>query len=130
MAQSERSQQAGYPKNNDTGNELSTEQSSIRSNLRSRFAVNNTVLADDVNNLRTLMNAFQRHYHRYTDYDRIQTYGNNGSTGSRDVDTSILGGYSDPGTVSVGTVISASYINGHVNAANALRSHNHAIDDA
>jgi hypothetical protein len=130
MAQSERSQQAGYPKNNDTGNELSTEQSSIRSSLRSRFAVNNTVLADDVNNLRTLMNAFQRHYHRYTDYDRIQTYGNNGSTGSRNVDTSILTGYSDPGTVSAGDTISASYINGHVNAANTLRNHNHAIDDA
>lgn len=130
MAQAERSQQTGYPKNNDTGNALSAEQSTIRSNLRTRFAVNNTVLADDVNNLRTLMNAFQRHYHRYTDYDRIQTYGNNGSTGSRDVDTSILTGYSDPGTVSAGDTISASYINGHVNAVNVLRSHSHAIDDA
>lgn len=130
MAQSERSQQGGYPKNNDTGNELSTEQSGIRSSLRARFVTNNTVLASDVNNLRTLLNAFQRHYHRYTDYDRIQTYGNNGSTGSRDVDTSILGGYSDPGTVSAGDVITTSYVNGHVNAANALRNHNHAIDDA
>ena len=130
MAQSERGQQGGYPKNNDTGAELSSEQSGIRSSLRSRFVTNNTVLADDVNNLRTLLNAFQRHYHRYTDFDRIQTFGNNGSTGSRNVDTSILGGYSDPGTVAAGNVITTSYINGHVNAANALRNHNHAIDDA
>lgn len=123
-------QQAGFPKNVDTGNELSVEQSAIRSSLRSRFVAGNVIQASDFNNLRTLMNAFQRHYHRYTDIISLKTYGNTGGTSSRDVDTSLLGGYSDPGTVSSGSTVTASYINGHVNAVNALRSHNHAIDDA
>lgn len=123
-------QQAGYPRNYDSGSELSAEQSTIRSNLRSRFVAGNVIQASDINDLRTLMNAFQRHYHRYTDYQNIKTYGNNGvGTTARDVDTSILGGYADPGGVSVSNPITASYINGHVNAVNALRSHYHDIDD-
>jgi hypothetical protein len=75
------------------------------------------------------MNAFQYHYHRYTDYNAIQTYGNNGYTTVRDVDTYQLGGYADPGGISTSDTITASYINGHVNAANAIRSHYHDIDD-
>jgi hypothetical protein len=123
-------QQTGYPKNIDTGNELVNEQSTIRSNLRSRFVSGNLIQASDFNDLRTLMNAFQRHYHRYTDIISLKTYGNTGGTSSRDVDTSLLTGYTDPGTVSSGSTITASYINGHVSAVNVLRSHNHAIDDA
>ena len=123
-------QQAGYPKNNDSGNELVNEQSTIRSNLRSRFVAGNLIQASDLNDLRTLMNAFQRHYHRYTDITSLKTYGNTGGTSSRDTDTSLLGGYTDPGTAASGSTVTASYINGHVSAINALQSHNHAIDDA
>jgi len=120
------------PRNVDTGSYLSAEQAGLRSSLRSRFTAGNVITANDINNLRTLFNAFSRHYHNYSDYGAIATYGNNGPRTqgpvSRNTDTG-TSGYGDPGGVGSGSTITAGTINGFVNAVNALRSHNHSIED-
>ena len=130
MASTDRSQKDGYPKNVDTGSTLTDEQSTNRTTLRSRFAAGNVISASDFNTMRTVLNAFQRHYHRYDDYIAIHTYGNNGGTnGPYDRDTSLVPGYTDPGSVTAGTTALASHYTNLASGANVLQSHNHTIDD-
>lgn len=131
MASDNRTQNES-PRNVDTGNYLSDEQSALRASLRSRFTAGNVITADDINNLRTVLNAFSRHYHNFSDYGAIATYGNNGPRTqgpvSRNTDTG-TSGYGDPGGVTGGNSITTGTINGFVNSVNALRSHYHSIED-
>ena len=129
MPQTVANQNAGFPLNYDSGQNLDTGVAlSYRNHLRARFVAGNTIVRDDFVNLDALLYTFYRHYHQYVDYNRIHEYGNINDTAARNVNTDPIPGW--PGTSSPSdAVITAAYINQHVNAANALRSHYHPIDD-
>jgi len=124
------SQNAGFPLNYDSGQNLDTGVAlSYRQELRARFVAGNTIQRQDFITLSNLLYTFYRHYHQYVDYDRIFDYGNNGSTSARNVNTDPIPGWTAPGIPDPASIVTATYINQHVTAANALRSHYHPIDD-
>ena len=130
MPQTAANQNAGFPLNYDTGQNLDTGVAlSYRQELRARFVAGNTIQRQDFITLSNLLYTFYRHYHQYLDYNRIQDYGNNGSTASRNVNTDPIPGWTAPGIPDPASIVTATYINQHVTATNALRSHYHPIDD-
>jgi hypothetical protein len=100
--------------------------------LRAAIASGSTIYANDLNRISTLINNLNGHYHNYTDYYQIATYGNTGdrttyseskNTGGPD---SIL---ASPTDTAANTSITAARHNQLKDSINTLKEHYHLIDD-
>jgi hypothetical protein len=100
--------------------------------LRSAVAAGNTIFANDLNRIATLINNMNGHVHTYDDAYQIATYGNTGDRGSYYVDkntNSINASINAPTNTASNTTITASRHNELRAAINELRVHVHGIDD-
>lgn len=102
------------------------------SSLRTAVASGNTIYANDLNRIGTMINDMNGHYHTYTDQYQAATFGNNGdratyteskNTGGPDSITS------SPTDTAANTTITASRHNELKDSINAVRQHYHEIDD-
>jgi hypothetical protein len=110
----------------------SGDQAAELASLRSAVATGNTIFANDLNRIGTLINNMNGHYHSYDDAWQLATFGNNGdrnnyienkNTNSIDATTSA------PTNTAADTSITASRHNELRDAINQLRVHFHGIDD-
>ena len=107
--------------------------------LRSKLVSGRIVYAADINQLISLWNRFNDHYHRTDDLYGIDNYGNVGSYGGggaydyANEPTYRLqdggGWYGDQGGVSTSTVFSASLHNEFAARFNSTNGHAHLFDD-
>lgn len=100
--------------------------------LRSAIQAGNTVYANDLNRIGTLINNMNGHYHTYDDAYQLATYGNNGDRNNyyRDVNSSGADATtSAPTNTAADTTITASRHNELRDAVNQIRSHYHTVDD-
>jgi hypothetical protein len=107
-------------------------QASEIASLRSAVAAGNTIFANDLNRIATLINNMNGHVHTYDDAYQLATFGNTGDRGQYYVDkntNSIDATTSAPTNTSSDTTITASRHNELRAAINELRVHLHGIDD-
>jgi hypothetical protein len=101
--------------------------------LRAAIASGQTIYANDLNRIGTLINNMNGHYHTYDDYWQIPTFGNNGDRttyGPEDKNTnSIDAVITAPTDTASNTTITASRHNELKTALNVLAYHLHGIDD-
>jgi hypothetical protein len=101
--------------------------------LRAAIASGQTIYANDLNRIGTLINNMNGHYHTYDDYWQIATFGNNGDRttyGPQDQNTnSIDAVITAPTDTASDTTITASRHNELKTALNVLAYHFHGIDD-
>jgi hypothetical protein len=100
--------------------------------LRNAVAAGNTIFANDLNRIATLINNMNGHTHTYDDAYQLATFGNNGDRGNyyRDTTTnSIDAVVSAPTDTASNTTITASRHNELRAALNVLAYHFHGIDD-
>jgi hypothetical protein len=100
--------------------------------LRGAVAAGNTIFANDLNRIATLINNMNGHVHTYDDAYRLATFGNNGDRGNYYVDkntNTIDAVTSAPTNTASDTTITASRHNELRAAINELRVHLHGIDD-
>ena len=100
--------------------------------LRSAVAVGNTIFANDLNRIATLINNMNGHYHTYDDASQLATFGNNGDRNNYfrlTYTNSINAVISAPTNTTSDTTITASRHNELRAAINELREHFHGIDD-
>lgn len=100
--------------------------------LRSAIQAGNTVYANDLNRIGTLINNMNGHYHTYDDAYQLATYGNNGDRNNyyRDVNSSGPDAATTaPTNTAADTAITASRHNELRDAINQIRSHYHTVDD-
>jgi hypothetical protein len=100
--------------------------------LRSRMASGQTIYAEDINSLASLINNMNGHYHTYDDARQLKTYGNNGDKVNyyEDKITGYLVGVTDVATnTAADTSITAARHNELAASVNILRIHKHIIDD-
>ena len=109
-----------------------TDQAVELASLRTAIQAGNTIFANDLNRVATLINNMNGHYHTYDDAYQLATYGNTGdrnnyienkNTGGPDATTTA------PTDTASNTAITASRHNELKDAINQLRYHNHSIDD-
>jgi hypothetical protein len=107
-------------------------QASEITSLRSAVAAGNTIFANDLNRIATLINNMNGHVHTYDDAYQLATFGNTGdrnnyfenkNTNNIDAVTSA------PANTASDTTITASRHNELRAAINELRVHFHGIDD-
>jgi hypothetical protein len=100
--------------------------------LRNAVAAGNTIFANDLNRISTLINNMNGHVHTYDDAFQLATFGDNGdrnnyfenkNTNNIDAVTSA------PANTASDTTITASRHNELRDAINELRVHFHGIDD-
>ena len=100
--------------------------------LRAAIDVGNTIFANDINRVATLINNMNGHYHTYDDAYQLATYGNTGdrsnyyedkNTGTPDA---VINLTTD---TAVNTSITATRHNQLATAINTLKSHYHEIND-
>jgi hypothetical protein len=100
--------------------------------LRTAVAAGNTIFANDLNRIATLINNMNGHVHTYDDAFQLATFGNTGdrnnyfenkNTNNIDAVTSA------PTNTASDTTITASRHNELRAAINVLRAHFHGIDD-
>jgi hypothetical protein len=100
--------------------------------IRASIASGQTIYANDLNRIATLINNMNGHYHTYTDDYQLATFGNTGdrTNYSEDKDTNgpdqILAAPTD---TAADTSITASRHNELKDSINTLRSHYHEIND-
>jgi hypothetical protein len=107
-------------------------QASEITSLRSAVAAGNTIFANDLNRIATLINNMNGHVHTYDDAYQLATFGNNGDRGNYYVDkntNTIDAVTSAPTNTASDTTITASRHNELRAAINELRVHFHGIDD-
>ena len=100
--------------------------------LRSAVSAGNTIFANDLNRIATLINNMNGHYHTYDDAYQLATYGNTGDRNNYYVDkntNSIDATTSAPTNTAANTNITATRHNELASAINQLRVHYHGIDD-
>lgn len=125
MAQSERTAKALVWTN-------SGSQATELNSLRTAISGGNTIFANDLNRIGTLINNMNGHYHTYDDAYQLATFGNTGDRtdyyedkNTNNID-SIL---SAPTNTAANTSITAARHNELRDALNTLRQHFHGIDD-
>jgi hypothetical protein len=100
--------------------------------LRAAIASGQTIYANDLNRIGTLINNMNGHYHTYDDAYQLATYGNNGDRNNyyEDKNTnSIDQVVTAPTDTASNTTITASRHNELQYALNVLAYHVHGIDD-
>jgi hypothetical protein len=100
--------------------------------LRNAVSAGNTIFANDLNRIATLINNMNGHVHTYDDAYQLATFGNTGDRGNYYVDkntNSIDATTSAPTNTASNTTITASRHNELRAAINELRVHSHGIDD-
>lgn len=101
--------------------------------LRAAIQSGNTIYANDLNRIGTLINNMNGHYHTYDDAYQLATYGNNGDRNNyyRDTNTNGLdsGPTSAPTNTASDTLITASRHNELRDAINVIAWHSHGVDD-
>ena len=125
MAQSERTAKAlNWTNSGSQAGEIAS--------LRGAVAAGNTIFANDLNRIATLINNMNGHVHTYDDAYQLATFGNNGDRGNYYVDkntNNIDAVTSAPTNTASDTTITASRHNELRAAINELRVHLHGIDD-
>jgi hypothetical protein len=110
----------------------STDQAAELASLRTAITAGNTIFANDLNRVATLINNMNGHYHTYDDAYQLATFGNTGDRGNyyENKNTSTPDAItSAPTDTASNTTITASRHNELANALNQLRAHYHEIDD-
>jgi len=101
--------------------------------LRAAIASGQTIYANDLNRIATLINNMNGHTHTYDDYWQIPTFGNNGDRttyGPEDKTTNNIDQVYDVSTnTATGAEISAARHNELQFSLNVLAYHVHGIDD-
>jgi hypothetical protein len=100
--------------------------------LRSAVSAGNTIFANDLNRIATLINNMNGHYHTYDDAYQLAAYGNTGDRNNYYVNkntNSIDATTSAPTNTAADTNITATRHNELASAINQLRVHYHGIDD-
>ena len=100
--------------------------------LRNAVSTGNTIFANDINRIATLINNMNGHVHTYDDAWQLATFGNNGDRNNyfEDKNTnSIDATTSAPTNTASDTTITASRHNELRDSLNQLRVHFHGIDD-
>jgi hypothetical protein len=109
------------------------DQTAELASLRTAIQSGNTIFANDLNRVATLINNMNGHYHTYDDAKQLATYGNTGdrnnyyvaiSTGVAQDTTSA------PTNTAANTAITASRHNELKDAINNIRNHNHELGDS
>jgi hypothetical protein len=109
------------------------DQAAELASLRTAIQSGNTIFANDLNRVATLINNMNGHYHTYDDAKQLATYGNTGdrtnyvvaiSTGVAQDTTSA------PTNTAANTAITAARHNELKDAINNIRNHNHEIGDS
>ena len=109
-----------------------TDQAAELTSLRTAIQSGNTIFANDLNRVGTLINNMNGHYHTYDDAYQLATYGNTGDRNNYYIDKTTGGPDATttaPTDTAANTAITASRHNELRNAINELRYHNHSIDD-
>jgi hypothetical protein len=108
------------------------DQAAELASLRTAIQSGNTIFANDLNRVATLINNMNGHYHTYDDAKQLATYGNTGdrtnyivtiSTGVSQDTTSA------PTNTAANTAITAARHNELKDAINNIRNHNHELGD-
>jgi hypothetical protein len=109
----------------------SDSQASEITSLRSAVATGNTIFANHLNRIATLINNMNGHVHTYDDAYSLKTFGNTGSSSPlEDKNTNNIDAVtSAPTNTASDTTITASRHNELRDALNQLRVHFHGIDD-
>jgi hypothetical protein len=100
--------------------------------LRAAIASGSTIYANDLNRISTLINNMNGHYHNYSDYYQIPTYGNTGDRNTYSEEKNTGGPdatITAPTNTAANTAITASRHNELKDSINAIRQHYHSIDD-
>jgi hypothetical protein len=100
--------------------------------LRNAVSAGNTIFANDLNRIATLINNMNGHVHTYDDAWQLATFGNNGDRNNYFVDkntNNIDAVNSAPTNTASDTTITASRHNELRDSLNQLRVHFHGIDD-
>jgi hypothetical protein len=99
--------------------------------LRTAITAGNTIFANDLNRVATLINNMNGHYHTYDDAYSLKTYGNTGSSSPLETkNTSAPDAItSAPTDTASNTTITATRHNALATSVNELRAHYHTIDD-
>ena len=108
------------------------DQTAELTSLRTAISSGNTIFANDLNRIGTLINNMNGHYHTYDDVRQIATYGNTGDRATYILDkntNSIDSVTAAPTNTVADTSITASRHNELKDAINNLRSHSHGIFD-
>jgi len=103
------------------------------SSLRTAITSGNTIYANDLNRIATLINEMNGHYHTTTaDAYQLPTYGNTGDR-SEYYESKSTGGpdatITAPTDTAANTAITASRHNELKDSINQVRTHYHSIDD-
>jgi glutamine synthetase type III len=113
-----------WPANTDQAVELAS--------LRTAVAAGNTIFANDINRIATLINNMNGHVHTYDDAFQLATFGNTGDRNNylEDKNTNNIDAVTNaPTNTASDTTITASRHNELRDALNQLRVHFHGIDD-
>jgi hypothetical protein len=100
--------------------------------LRTAISSGNTIFANDLNRIGTLINNMNGHYHTYDDAYQLVTYGNTGDRNNyyEDKNTSVPDQvFAAPTDTAANTTITASRHNELKDSINAVRQHYHEIND-
>ena len=100
--------------------------------LRDAVSAGNTIFANDLNRIATLINNMNGHVHTYDDAYQLATFGNTGDRNNYYVDkntNNIDASTSAPTNTASDTTITAARHNELRAAINQLRVHFHGIDD-
>jgi hypothetical protein len=100
--------------------------------LRGAVSAGNTIFANDLNRIATLINNMNGHVHTYDDAYQLATFGNTGDRNNYYVDkntNNIDASTSAPTNTASDTTITAARHNELRAAINQLRVHFHGIDD-
>ena len=100
--------------------------------LRTAISSGNTIFANDLNRIGTLINNLNGHYHNYDDLYQQAEYGNTGDR-TRYAELKTTGGpdaiATAPIDTAANTAITASRHNELKDSINAVRQHYHEIND-
>ena len=113
-----------WPNSGDAAQELAS--------LRTAVAVGNTIFANDINRIATLINNMNGHVHTYDDAFQLATFGNTGDRNNyfENKNTNNIDAVTNaPTNTASDTTITASRHNELRAAINELRVHFHGIDD-
>jgi hypothetical protein len=99
--------------------------------LRNRIKSNEQIYADDLNDIATLINNMNGHYHTYLDAYSLKTFGNTGASSPLENKNtnSIDSVTTAPTDTAANTSITATRHNELRTAINNLRVHSHGIND-
>jgi hypothetical protein len=101
--------------------------------LRTAMTAGNTIFANDLNRVATLINNMNGHYHNYDDAYSLKTFGTAGVGASSPLESRNTGGpdatVTAPTNTAANTAITASRHNELKDAINQVRYHYHVIDD-